>query len=217
MSKTVVCLAGPSAVGKSSVIEQVVALTNAEQAYSLTTRALRGANDHRIHVSKDEFDRRKNAGEFIEHISYNGHEYAISKSVVNAILQKGKVAILDCDEAGVIQILKAGLDAQVITIFLVCTAGQLYARQMQRDGTGLTAAAKIWRMRTSRIEIEGCEKKHIFQYVIDNSNLQEAAEKIVRIIEDDPSVKSDSFSMISFKEEMTKTLTELNNQFKEEW
>lgn len=215
--KKIVCISGPSAVGKSTVIDEVVARTNAEQAYSLTTRELRGATDRRIHVSRAEFDRRKKEGDFIECITYGEHLYGISKSVVNAILQEGKTAILDCNESGAIQVLHAGLDAQVITVFLVCSAEQLYNRQIQRDGVGLNAETKYFRLRNSLMEIEGAEKPEIYHYLVDNSNLSEAVEKIVRIIEGDASVKSDSFDVTAFKEEMTQLLTDLNEQFKEEW
>ena len=213
MKRKVICVAGASAVGKSTVIDAVVARTNAaEQAFSLTNRHLRGPTDKRIHVSTDEFERRKNAGDFIEHIVYGEYLYGISKSVVNEILQRDKIAILDCNEAGVLQVMNADLDAQIITIFLVCSAENLYERQIRRDGFGLNSEVKTFRLRSSLQEIEGANKKHIFQFVVDNSDLAKATEKILRIISDDTSVESDPFDVSEFKRKMTKILSDLKQE-----
>lgn len=208
--RKILCLCAPSATGKSSIAHALEVRSNGRfrQAPSITTRPLRDQfESSRISVSKEEFARRKYAGDLLEAITFGDFEYGISKSVVNSILQDGCVAVIDCNIDGLCQLLKTDMNADVITVFLVCDADELYQRQLARQGNGLTNEAKLYRLHFSLIEIEGAWNP-VFQYVLHNgdNNFDATVEKLVRILEGDPSVESDEFNVLAFKTRMLKLI-----------
>lgn len=207
--RKIVCICGPSAVGKSVLIDAVEKRTNCRQARSITTRMLRDKYDRRIAVSEEEFNRRRDVGDLLESILYGGYAYGISKSVVEGILQEGYTPILDCNLDGINQVLKTDMNAEVITVFLVCSAQDLYLRQMSRQGNGITLQSQIWRLNNSLIEIEGACNP-VFQYVLHNGkNMEVVVDKLVRIINGDVFVESDEFDVSTFKTQMSALLADI--------
>lgn len=194
----IVAVGGCSAVGKSTVIDQICAKINAEQAYSVTTRPLRGPDDKRQLVSLEEFQEMLRDGKLIEGICYGGNYYGISKQAVSDILKQGKVAVLDCNLSGVKQLLQTDLAPKVITVFLVCSAEELFRRQMMR-GAG-TAESRQYRLRNALVEIDGADDPN-FDFIVKNDDVNDAAEKIIRIIEGHGD--SDFFSVADFKRDLT--------------
>ena len=202
----IVGIAGCSAVGKSTVIDRVSEMSNASQAYSVATRALRGPDDKRIPVSMEEYLRMRNSGELIEGVIYDGHGYGISKAAVSEILSRGQIALIDCNESGMKQLLKTDLAPTVITFFLVSSAQELFHRQLTR-GAG-TEDSRRYRLQSSITEIEGAKKPEVFQFVVRNGNVDDAARKIIRIIEGLED-ESDYFNVEEFKNEMTALIATL--------
>ena len=194
-------ICGPSGVGKSTLIDLVEARTKkAKQAYSVTTRELRAnTNDKRISVSMDQFVEMQAAGLLIESIIYDGNAYGIPISSVEKILQNNMVALLDCNESGVIQVLKSKIAERITTVFLVCSPEQLVERQFRRN-IGTLESQKL-RLSLALSEIEGANNREIFQYVICNDDLETAAEKVMNLINGIPIV-SDSFDVEVFKAEL---------------
>lgn len=118
----IVAVGGCSAVGKSTVLDVICSKINAAQAFSVTTRPLRGADDKRRPVTREEYLGMLRAGELIEGVYYGGNYYGISRQAVSDILSQGKIAMLDCNISGIKQLLQTDLAPKVITIFLVCSA-----------------------------------------------------------------------------------------------
>lgn len=200
----IVGIGGCSAVGKSTVIDRISEMINASQAYSVATRALRGPDDKRIHVSMEEYLRMLNSGELIEGVIYDGHGYGISRAVVSEILSRGQIALIDCNESGMRQLLKTDLAPTVITFFLVSSAQELLHRQLTRSAG--TEDSRRYRLQSSIAEIEGAKKTEVFQFVVRNDNVDDAARKIIRIIEGQD-IESDYFDIDEFKRVMTALLT----------
>lgn len=200
----IIGIGGCSAVGKSTVIERLSERMNAAQAYSVTTRALRGPDDKRIPVAMEKYLQMLNSGELIEGITYEGQGYGISKAAVSEILSRGQIALIDCNESGMKKLLATNLAPTVISFFLVCSAQELFCRQLSR-GAG-TKESRLYRLQNSMVEIEGAKKSDIFQFVIRNDNVENAVNKIIRIVErqDD---ESDYFDVDEFKNEMASLLT----------
>lgn len=202
----IVGIGGCSAVGKSTVIERITEKINAAQAYSVTTRPLRGPEDKRIPVTMDEYLRMLNSEELLEGVIYDGHGYGISRAVVSEILSRGQIALLDCNASGIEQLLKTDLAPTVITIFLTCSAQELYQRQLSRAAG--TKESRIYRLQSSLQEIEGVEKSDLFHFVVRNDNMDDAASKIIHIIEG-LNDESDYFNVEEFKNEMTALIATL--------
>ena len=202
----IICISGPSAVGKSTLIDIVQSRTNAKQAYSVTTRPLRDENDKRIPVTMEKFTEMQANNELIESIVYDGSAYGISRHIVNQILDDGMVAVLDCNESGVRQVLTSDLGEKITTVFLVCSPEQLLERQLQRNAG--TLESRRYRLRLALDEIEGANNREIFQYVICNDDLEVAATKIVKLVNNIP-IESDPFNVDAFKAQLQSLIDSL--------
>src|SRR5437588_115929 len=79
--------AGPSGVGKGTLIARVLQkVPQLSVATSATTRARRpGEQDGREYhfMTGEEFDRRVEAGDFLEHVTYAGNRYGTLRSEVD--------------------------------------------------------------------------------------------------------------------------------------
>lgn len=207
--KKIVCIAGPSAVGKTTLLERAIERNNqvgickAKQAYSYTTRPLRGPEDKRIKISIDTFWEYQRSNLMVETVEYNNHFYGIAKATVRACLSDDCVCVLDCNKSGLLQVRSYGqeIGAEVIGIFLVCSAKDLFDRQFSRNAGSYIS--QTWRIMSSTSEVEESIASNLFDYVIFNGKDMDASvDKIVRIINGDKTVDSDYFCVKKFKKDM---------------
>ena len=97
-------LAGPSAVGKTTVAHEIL---SADSRFSLsrsaTTRAPRGDgyDSEYIYLSRTEFERRIASGEVLEYTEYAGAYYGTPHSEIERIDKEGKIPLLILDRQGV--------------------------------------------------------------------------------------------------------------------
>lgn len=77
MKKNVVCLIGPSGVGKSFYAELMVKKLNFARPKTVTTRNARSDDDNHIYVSKEEFLSLIAKGDLLEWDEYSGNYYGI--------------------------------------------------------------------------------------------------------------------------------------------
>lgn len=105
-----VLVVGPSGSGKNTLIEAArAAYPDLAFAVSPTTRAMRpgeadGVNYH--FLSREEFMRRVDAGEFLEWAEYGGNLYGTLRSEMEAIIASGRIALTDIEVQGARQIQK---------------------------------------------------------------------------------------------------------------
>ena len=101
MKKNIIVISGPSGVGKSTVIKEILINSSIiEQSISDTTRNSRGNGDSYQFIDEEEFLNNLKRGIYVEHNYYNGNYYGINKKVLRTILQKGHIALVDCNTAG---------------------------------------------------------------------------------------------------------------------
>ena len=87
-------IVGPSASGKTQIVQQLIKIYNMEKLVTYTTRPMRvGEVDGKDYhfISKDEFDKKLSENFFIESVCYNGNCYGTSRSD----LSDNKVVILE--------------------------------------------------------------------------------------------------------------------------
>ena len=101
-------LTAPSGAGKSTLVrmlrEEFPAIV---YSVSCTTRAPRGEEKDGVayhFLTDEEFLRRVDAGEFLEHALVHGHRYGTLKSAVEGPLAEGRWVVLDIDVAGAAQV-----------------------------------------------------------------------------------------------------------------
>ena len=107
MSKVFV-ITGPSGVGKGTLIAELLKrIPELELSVSATTREPRdGERDGRdYHFLGDaEFDRRSEAGEFLEFATYSGNRYGTLRSEVERLLASGRSVVLEIEINGARQV-----------------------------------------------------------------------------------------------------------------
>lgn len=100
-------VSGPSGSGKTTLCRRLAEEREARYSISCTTRAPRpGETDGRDYhfLTRDEFERRVAAGEFLEHAEVHGNRYGTLKSEVLDHLAAGTDIVMDIDVQGAAQV-----------------------------------------------------------------------------------------------------------------
>jgi guanylate kinase len=114
-------IVAPSGAGKSSLVNALLQdETGLKLSLSTTTRAPRpsevNGKNYRF-VTKEEFIREKDAGQFLEWAEVHGHFYGTSKPWIESQMQAGNDVMLEIDWQGAQQIRKLIPSVQWIFIF----------------------------------------------------------------------------------------------------
>jgi guanylate kinase len=104
-------LSSPSGGGKTSIAKNLLqARDDLGYSVSATTRPMREGEREGVDyhfISRDEFLRRREAGEFLESATYGGHLYGTLRSEIDRLFAKGRHAVLDIEIEGARQIRKS--------------------------------------------------------------------------------------------------------------
>lgn len=102
--KNILIIAGPSAVGKTTVAHRMLELDDRyEFVRSVTTRPCRGDqfNNEYIYISDEEFRHLIATAGVLEHTEYAGNLYGTPRSEIDRITSEGKIPLLILDINGV--------------------------------------------------------------------------------------------------------------------
>ena len=114
-------LSAPSGAGKSSLAQALMqALPNLAVSVSHTTRAPRPGEEHGVHyyfVTREEFENKVRAGDFVEHAQVFDNHYGTARSSIERLLKAGRDVILDIDWQGARNIKQHMPDA--VSIFIL--------------------------------------------------------------------------------------------------
>jgi len=129
-------LVAPSGAGKRTIIHALkTLLPHLVQVKTLTTRDPRddeqGPEAEYRFLSADEFLALREQGGVLESNRYSGNWYGTPKDGVEAVLNQGKLAILQIDVHGALA-LKSLYPAEVTTVFIASTIEELEARLNKR-------------------------------------------------------------------------------------
>jgi guanylate kinase len=173
-------ITGPSGVGKGTLIEQLLErVPELELSVSATTREPRtGEVDGRDYhfLTPAEFERRVEAGEFLEHATYAGNRYGTLRSTVERALEGGRSVVLEIEVLGAGQIREARPDA--VQIFIEPPSpGALRERLVGRE----TDSPEEIEKRLSRAEVE-LEAADDFHFRIVNDEVDRAAAQLENLV-----------------------------------
>ncbi|HEX2467300.1 MAG TPA: guanylate kinase [Solirubrobacterales bacterium] len=175
---------GPSGVGKGTLIralrERVPGL---ELSVSATTRQPRdGEKDGREYhfLSREEFERRAEANEFLEHAIYSGNRYGTLRSEVERRLEDGVSVVLEIEVQGARQVRAAMPEA--VLVFIAPPSPEALRERLEGRGTD-TDVAIDERLRTAELELAAQQE---FQHVVVNDDLERAADELERIVRGEP-------------------------------
>ena len=173
-------VSGPAGSGKGTVCRILRESGEFSVSVSRTTRNPRpGELDGKdyLFVSKDEFRRLLDEGDFIEHNEYCNEYYGTPKKATEAIIAEGKNVILEIDVNGGAQVKRQCPDA-----VLVMLMPPTFAEQESRlRGRGTETEEKI-QSRLAQTKIELDQLCH-YDYIVYNydGETQRAADEIVSI------------------------------------
>jgi guanylate kinase len=175
-------ITGPSGVGKGTLIEKLLErIPELELSVSATTREPRpGEEDGRDYhfLSEAEFERRVEAGNFLEHATYSGHRYGTLREAVANRLAEGRSVVLEIEIQGARQV----RDAMPKAVLIFIAPPDLAALRQRLAGRGTDSADAIERrLRTAELELEAQVE---FPHVIVNDDVQKAASELERLVRD---------------------------------
>ncbi|MGH3898490.1 MAG: guanylate kinase [Pseudonocardiaceae bacterium] len=173
-------VSGPSGVGKSSVVAEVVRRwPQLFVSVSVTTRPRRGGqrpDEHYHYVDRATFVRMIERGEFLEYAEYAGNFYGTPIVPVRKALVAGRSTLLEIEVQGARQIRAAMSDA--LLVMLVPPSWEvLYARLSDR-GTE-DSAERQRRLRVAREELDAVGE---FDATVVNDDVQRAAQELISLM-----------------------------------
>jgi guanylate kinase len=176
-----VVLAGPSGVGKGTIVSWITAhFPDFVLSVSATTRPKRPGEregEHYYFVSPRQFDALIAQGELLEWAVVHGeHHYGTPRGPVESLLDQGKNVILEIDVQGAKQV-KRALRAAV-SIFVAPPSFDVLHDRLAARGTE-SKTERERRLATARRELR---RQREFDYVVVNESVEEAGQSIVDLV-----------------------------------
>lgn len=179
-----IVMSGPSGVGKSTVLKEVLDRLKGRLRLSVsaTTRDPRPAEEEGIDyffLSPEEFHRRREADEFLEccEVFGSGHWYGTLLSEVTPSLTEGKSVLLEIDVEGAARVLERYPEA--VTIFVRPSSLEVLERRLRERGTE-SEEAVARRLEVAQRELRRAES---YQHQVINDELAQAVSQIVEIVD----------------------------------
>jgi guanylate kinase len=178
-SLPVFVVTGPSGAGKGTLIQRVLPQFDELAAtVSATTRARRPSEEDGVHywfLSREEFDRRIEAGEFLEWVDYVGNKYGTLRSEIDRLRTQGNAPLLELETEGALRVKRRVENA--VTIFVTAPVEELERRLRERatESTGEIGD----RIAMARRQLGEAEE---FDHVVENDDLDRATEELASIV-----------------------------------
>jgi len=174
-------LSAPSGAGKTRIKDMLLQGRD-DVAYSVsaTTRAPRdGEVDGRSYhfLTRPEFERRRDAGEFAEWAPYAGNLYGTLKSELARIVGQGRHPVLDIEVEGARQ-LREHYDNAVLVFVLPPSGRTLVERLIGRNTEPPEAVAR--RLRRAAEELAAVSE---YDYAVVNDDLTTAVAQVASILD----------------------------------
>jgi guanylate kinase len=173
-------ITGPSGVGKGTLIRGLMERMGAlELSVSATTRAPRaGELDGRDYhfLTREEFDRRVSAGDFVEHADYAGRSYGTLRSELEARVSAGVPVVLEIEVQGARQV-RAALP-EAVQVFIAPPSLAHLRERLEKRGTDDPEEVER-RLRVAEAELAAQPE---FAHVVVNDELEDALEELTGIV-----------------------------------
>jgi len=174
-------VSGPSGVGKGTVVAEVMKrFPNLKRAVTYTTRQQRqgeiSGKDYRF-VTREEFERLKEQGAFLEWAEVYGNFYGSPKQEVEQLLSRGCHVVLVLDVQGALAVKRQIPEA--VLIFLEPPSLDELRRRLETRGTEPPELIER-RIAKAKWEMEQASK---FDHIILNDKLEEAVEELVKLMQ----------------------------------
>ncbi|WP_425565739.1 guanylate kinase [Pseudonocardia ailaonensis] len=175
-------LAGPSGVGKSSIVDRLrTELPELHFSVSATTRAMRPGEVEGIHyhfVSRQEFDRLIAAGELLEWAEVHGglQRSGTPRAEVEGPIAQGRPVLVEVDLQGARSVKRAMPES--VTVFVEPPSFEELARRLTDRGTE-SAEVRERRLRTA---VEEMAARDEFDVIVVNDEVQVVVDRLVELL-----------------------------------
>ena len=181
MKRLLLVLSAPSGGGKTTIAKKLLQVRN-DLGYSVsaTTRATRnGERDGEDYhfLSRAEFERRREQGEFLEWAEYGAQLYGTLKREIDRIFGEGRHAVLDIEVEGARQI-RRNLPNSLQVFVLPPSADVLVQRLKRRN----TENPELLRKRLTHASEELAAVAE-YDYAVVNEDLNTAVEQVSAILD----------------------------------
>lgn len=182
MSGKLTVVAGPTAVGKGTVIAYILEHhPEVHLSVSATTRAPRPGEVDGVSyyfLSHEEFDELIESGQMLEYAVVHGvNKYGTPKQPVLEALARGEKVLLEIDIQGARQVKKSMPEANLV--FIAPPSWDELVRRLTSRATE-SEAEQLKRLETARAEIAAQSE---FDYVVINEKVAECAQQVVNLMQ----------------------------------
>ena len=175
-SNKVLVVVGPSGVGKDTLMQKVFEKHpgSFKKGVTHTSRKMRPGEKegyNYYYVSKDDFFKLKDAGEFIEYNFYNNNYYGLSKKELENASKIDKILYVIIDINGAASVYNLKIPANFIAI--LPPNEEILKQRLTGRGTESDDVIK-GRLETAIIETRRIHESKFFNYIVCNDNLDKA-------------------------------------------
>jgi guanylate kinase len=179
-SPKVFVITGPSGVGKGTLIKKLLErVPDLALSVSATTRQPREGEEDGVDyhfLTEDQFQERREAGDFLEFATYSGNHYGTLNSELQRCLDKGRSVVLEIEVQGATQVRASKKDS--IQIFIAPPDESVLRERLRGRGTD-SAEAIDKRLETAKGELA---QQDDFNHRIVNEDLDRAATELEGIV-----------------------------------
>lgn len=174
-------ISAPSGAGKTSLVRALLGeLPNLRLSVSCTTRSARPGEVNGLDyefLDRDEFIRRRDAGDFLEWAEVHDNLYATSRAWIEERMAAGEDVILEIDWQGAVQVRRQFPDA--VLVFIAPPSIEELRRRLESRGQDSPEVIEQ-RIQAARPELAQAGR---FEYVIINQEFAGALRQLSAIVE----------------------------------
>jgi guanylate kinase len=174
-------LSGPSGAGKGTLVDRLVgARPDCTFSISATTRPRRATEVDGVQyefVTREEFERRRSAGLFLEWAEVHDHLYATPVRFVDEGVRAGSVVVLDVDVQGGASVRRARQDA--VSVFIYPPSVDALRQRLLKRHTDADAVIET-RLKNAPGELAEWRE---YDYLVMNDDLEQAVARLTAIVD----------------------------------